>query len=289
MSSTITPPAAPSNLSATALSQSVIALIWQDNSDNETGFKIERKTGTTGTFSQIATVSAISGTGSGGYYENSGLAAGTTYCYRIRAYNSAGDSAYTTESCATTQALPCATPTVTTGSATNITSNSATLNGTVNPNGIATGAFFQYGTSTAYLNTTPSQIIGSGTSNVNVSANLTGLSPNATYNFRIVATNSCGGTVFGDPQSFKTKKEVTVANTSGFGLNLRSGPSISYSVITGLPEGTKMSVIGGPVQADGYTWWNITGSYGTGWSAVGEWLTPAPQVGIIVTVTYTGG
>jgi uncharacterized protein YraI len=87
-----------------------------------------------------------------------------------------------------------------------------------------------------------------------------------------------------------TGKQVTVANTSGMGLYLRSGPGINQPVITGLTEGTTMSVIGGPVQADGYTWWNITGSQGTGWSAVGEWLTPiSPQLNSTVTVTYTGG
>lgn len=292
VTSGLTPPVAPSNLSATALSSSNVAIIWQDNSNNESGFKIERKTGTGGTFSQIATVGAISGTGSGGYYEDSGLSASTTYCYRIRAYNSAGDSSYSTESCATTNSPPCASPTAITGSATSITSNSVTLNGTVNPNGVSTGAFFQYGTSTSYGYTTSSQVIGSGTSNVNVTANLTGLSSNTTYHFRIVATNSCGGTVFGANQTFTTStagKAVTVANTSGIGLNLRNCASTSCSVITGLPEGTQMNVIGGPVQAEGYTWWNITGTSGTGWSAVGEWLTPAPQVGITVTVTYTGG
>ena len=289
VSLSVTPPAAPSSLSATALSQSVIALVWQDNSGNESGFKIERKTGTTGTYSQITTVSAISGSGSGGYYEDSGLAASTTYCYRIQGYNSAGNSGYSNESCATTNAPPCVTPTATTGSATNITSNAAILNGTVNSNGVATGAFFQYGTSTSYGYTTPSQVLGSGTSNVNVSANLTGLLPNTTYHFRIIATNGCGGTVYGSDQSLTTRKEVTVANTGGMGLNLRSGSGLGYSIIAGLPEGTKMSVIGGPVQADGYTWWNITGSYGTGWGARGDWLTPEPQIGITVTVTYTGG
>jgi len=284
-------PQAPSSLSATALSQNVIALVWQDNSNDETGFKIERKTGSGGTYKQINTVEAISGMGSGGYYEDSNLTASTTYYYRIIAYNSAGDSAYSNESFATTNAQEVL-PTAITDSATNISSNSATLNGRVNPNGIPTGAFFQYGTSTSYEYTTSSQTLGSGTSNINVNANITGLLPNTTYHFRIVATNSSGGTTFGLDQSFKTKtygKEITVANTSGMGINLRSGPSISYSVITGLPEGTKMYVIDGPVLADGYTWWQITGTAGTGWSAVGEWLTPAPQVNTKVTVSYTGG
>jgi len=49
-------PTAPSSLTATAASTSQINLAWADNSSNETGFKIERKTGSGGTYSQIATV-----------------------------------------------------------------------------------------------------------------------------------------------------------------------------------------------------------------------------------------
>lgn len=74
-----------------------ITLSWTDNSSNETGFLIERKTGTGGTFAQIATVGANVKS-----YVNSGLAAATTFCYRIRAYNSAGFSPYTPEACKTT-------------------------------------------------------------------------------------------------------------------------------------------------------------------------------------------
>ena len=48
-------PAAPSALAATALSTTQINLTWSDNSANETGFKIERKTGSGGTYAQIAT------------------------------------------------------------------------------------------------------------------------------------------------------------------------------------------------------------------------------------------
>ena len=289
----INKPVAPSKLSATTLSQNNISLVWQDNSNNETGFKIERKTGTTGTFVQIATIGASASTGSGVYYEDSGLTPGTTYCYKVRAYNSADNSLYSNENCTTTNpSAPL--PSATTGSATNITSNSATLNGVVNPNGVATGAFFQWGTTVSYGNLTTSQVLGSGTSNVNISANLTGLSSNTTYHFRTVATNSAAGTTYGEDRGFKTCKKVTVDNTSGIGLKLHSSPDDDSSVVTGLIEGTQMSVIGGPVQADGYTWWNIKGVVGgisrEGWSAVGEWLTPiVPQINSTVIVAYTGG
>ncbi len=90
-------PAAPSNLLATALSSSTATLGWGDNSTSETGFKIERKTGTGGTYSQIGTQGANLN-----FFNDSGLAAATQYCYRVRAYNGTGDSGYSNESCTTT-------------------------------------------------------------------------------------------------------------------------------------------------------------------------------------------
>lgn len=66
-----------------------LQLTWVDNSYNEAGFKIERSTGTTGAYVQIATVGSNVSS-----YSDSNLANGTTYCYRVRAYNSAGESPY---------------------------------------------------------------------------------------------------------------------------------------------------------------------------------------------------
>jgi parallel beta-helix repeat protein/predicted outer membrane repeat protein len=91
-----TPPLPPSNLTALALSQTQIRLNWTDNSNNETGFKIERFTGAQ-PFVEIATVGANVTT-----YTNSGLTANTTYTYRVRAYNSAGNSDYSNTASATT-------------------------------------------------------------------------------------------------------------------------------------------------------------------------------------------
>jgi hypothetical protein len=71
-----------------------LTLTWQDNSTNETNFGVERKTGTGGTYAQIALVSANITS-----YVDTSVTIGVTYCYRVRAVNSAGASAYTNEAC----------------------------------------------------------------------------------------------------------------------------------------------------------------------------------------------
>jgi alpha-L-arabinofuranosidase/chitodextrinase len=95
------PPAAPSNLLAVALSASQARLTWTENASNETGVKIERKTGSTGTFAPIGTQAANSTS-----FNDSGLAASATYCYQVRTTSGAGDSPPSNEACTTTQPPP---------------------------------------------------------------------------------------------------------------------------------------------------------------------------------------
>ena len=71
-----------------------VTLGWADNSNNESGFKIERKTGSNGTFVQVA----VTGPNVTSHVDG-GLTAGTIYCYRVRAYNAAGHSSFTPEAC----------------------------------------------------------------------------------------------------------------------------------------------------------------------------------------------
>ncbi len=97
-----TPPAAPTNLVASAISSSQINLTWSDNDTTEDGFKIERCTGAgCSNFAQIATVGANITS-----YANTSLTASTSYTYRVRAYNATGDSDYSNTANATTQAAP---------------------------------------------------------------------------------------------------------------------------------------------------------------------------------------
>jgi hypothetical protein len=93
------PPDAPSNLVATPISSYRIFLSWQDNSSEETGFKIERKTGS-GSYSQIATVGANVTS-----YSNTLASANTTYYYRVRAYKGTLNSNCCEEASATTLPL----------------------------------------------------------------------------------------------------------------------------------------------------------------------------------------
>jgi hypothetical protein len=90
-------PRAPINLVASAASPSKINLSWIDNSGNEDGFKIERWNGSN--YAQINAVGANVTTSA-----DTGLTPSTTYYYRVRAYNSWGDSSYSNESSATTSA-----------------------------------------------------------------------------------------------------------------------------------------------------------------------------------------
>ena len=181
------------------------------------------------------------------------LSSNTLYHYRVVADNgtstSRGTDATFTTSATTTS------PTIITGTATNVTTNSATLNGIVNPNGSLAAVSFQYGITTSYgsqVGATPSPVNGS--SNVNVSASITGLQANSTYHFRI-QTISNGNTKNSSDASFTTAQgyPATIKLSSSFTFN-DVAQSSSYRMI-GLPgnQATKISdMISGTQKKD----WN---------------------------------
>jgi len=134
----------------------------------------------------------------------SGLDAGVTFYYRVVAASVEGEVEGTIKSFSTVIPPPAAT----TGSATGITTTGATFNGTVNPNGYSTEAWFEYGLDNSLASFTPTtpQLQGSGTTSQPVSAAVTSLAPFRTYYFRTVARSVEDNTVFtkGAIHSFPT-------------------------------------------------------------------------------------
>ena len=92
-----TAPDAPGSLGAEAVSASGIDVQWTDNASDESGFKIERATLSEGVYRHIMTVGPNVES-----YDDMGLGEYTTYYYKVRAFNAAGDSAYSNEDNTTT-------------------------------------------------------------------------------------------------------------------------------------------------------------------------------------------
>jgi subtilisin family serine protease len=110
--------------------------------------------------------------------------------------------------------LPPTLPMLTVGSTTSVTTNSATLNGTVNPNRATTTYYFEYGKTASYGTTTTETNAGSGTADVPVSADITGLSEGTTYHFQLVATNNIG-TSYSENATFTTiTQPPTISSTT---------------------------------------------------------------------------
>src|SRR5262249_38771065 len=124
-----------------------------------------------------------------------GLSPSTTYHYQLIATNSVGKSASADMTFTTTAAQP---PTVSVSGVTSITSSNAFISGTVNPNGLSTGYYVEWGTNTSYGMQGPGGSLDAQSSSVAVIAAMFGLSPSTTYHCRLVATNADGSGYSGD-------------------------------------------------------------------------------------------
>ncbi len=185
-------PAAPSNLSASAISASQIKLSWSDNADNESLFKIERSIDGE-SFEQIATTNANVLT-----YSDSSLNASTKYTYRVRANNQAGDSDYSNLADATTNGSAVSIPEAPSSLQANSNSSSQiTLSWTDNSNNeekflierhIEGEDFAQIGMTTANA---PTYVD-------------TSLSSSTTYYYRIRANNTAGNSEYSAEASAQT-------------------------------------------------------------------------------------
>jgi Matrixin/Fibronectin type III domain len=191
------PPSAPSGL-AVAVSAgnptSSLVLGWMDNATDETGYRVER--GPNGSsFSQIAQL----GSGASSYVD-SGLASGTTYSYRVYAYNGGGASGYSNVGSGQTQAAPASAPAPSVApsapsspspanGATNVNTN-VTLGWTAS-NATKYDVYFK-GNLVASDLTTTSHRIGS-------------VPDGSAYSWSVVAKNAAGLNTSGPTWSFTTK------------------------------------------------------------------------------------
>ncbi len=127
-----------------------------------------------------------------------------------------------------------------TGAATGVTTGSARLTGTVNPQDPVNGLVwaFEWGTGTSYGSVTPSRVSASGTVDQSVAENLAGLAPNTTYHYRLVGFGSGSAVYRGTDRTFTTlpraceitqsrSLEGTTTSTIEF-VNATGGPVRTY-------------------------------------------------------------
>jgi hypothetical protein len=132
-----------------------------------------------------------------------GLLAGTTYHYRLVASSPGGTNAVGTDETFTTPPIPA--PVVSTGGTGSITTGTATVSGTVDPQGWDTTYYFQYGTSTAYGASWPTVPVDMGALSgaQSVVIELQNLQPGTVYHYRLLASNG-GGVTYGPDMAFAT-------------------------------------------------------------------------------------
>jgi hypothetical protein len=138
------------------------------------------------------------------------LKLGVSYHFRVVAENSAGTTNGPDQSFTTVPPAP-----VDATFATEVGATEATLHAQINPLGNATTYYFQYGTSSCKANPSactdipaaPGQDIGSGSEDVAESQKLTGLQPDTTYFYRVIAINALGSTE--GPERTLTTKQPT--------------------------------------------------------------------------------
>src|SRR6476661_10814509 len=103
-----------------------------------------------------------------------------------------------------------ASPAAVTGNVSNLSTTSARLNGSVDPNGESTGWYFEFGTTTSYGTKTATQNAGSGQNPNNVNSNVSGLAVATMFHYRLVAMNA-SGTTLGADHTFITEGPPAVA------------------------------------------------------------------------------
>jgi hypothetical protein len=152
-------------------------------------------------------------------------------------------------------------PTVMTGSATEVQQTQGVLSGTVNANATDTHYYFQYGITTSYGSNAPAppgNDAGSGTVTVPASTTVTSLQPSTTYHYRLVASNEGGITSYGGDETFTTladpgtsswivRSPSTDPNSWQWTFYRGSGGNLTMTYYNGSSWGSK--VLGGIVAS----------------------------------------
>jgi streptogramin lyase len=209
-----------------------------------------------------ATASAPAGSGSAPVTVTASLGAltpGTTYHFRVAASGSGGvvygpDVAFTTRA---------PSPSISNQAADPVAETSAELNADVNPNGQATTYRFEYGTDASYGRMTAIASAGSGTTAVTAAKSVAGLTPGASYHFRVVAT-SAAGTSYGSDATFTTSAPAAMT------APVTSPPDASAAQPPATGTAPK-PLIGKALVADA-----VTGTVKVKLAGAGKWSTLTP-------------
>ncbi|NIM17577.1 MAG: hypothetical protein GTO45_36650 [Candidatus Aminicenantes bacterium] len=172
------------------------------------------------------------------WYTLSGLLYNKTYYWNVQAVGdgvNTQDSAWGNSETDWSFTTKCASPTVQTNDALDVTSASAKLVGIGNPMGCPAYVYFEWGLTTSYGNQTSKEDFGSGNASIYFASIITGLQSKKTYHFRAVIISD-GGTVFGDDRTFTTGTEITI-------------PTVSTDSVSSIT--TNSAVCGGNVTSDG--------------------------------------
>jgi phosphodiesterase/alkaline phosphatase D-like protein len=216
-----------------------------------------------------------------------GLAPSTTYHYELIATSGGvsvdgGDQTFTTP--------PTPAPTASTNGASLVGTTTATVEGSVDPDGVPTQVTFQYGTTARYGRTTSAQAAGAGTAAQSIAQGLTGLAPGTTYHYRVVAS-SAGGTVVGGDATFTTAAVPAPGVATGTASAARTTATLTGTVN---PRGYATSYHFDYGTSTGYGHSTASHSAGAGTAAVAEsaalsGLTPGTTYHYRLVATNAGG
>jgi hypothetical protein len=136
-------------------------------------------------------------------------------------------------------------PLVSTDGAADVTPVGATFLGSVDPRGVASSGYFQYGTTTKYGKRTPSQSVGLNPGKVPIRAGVTGLKSDTTYHFRVVG-ESADGKTNGRDLVFKTAAPTSTPVFTPNPVPYGDPVSVSGVIVGSGASGAEVSLFGRP-------------------------------------------